>query len=38
MCLSPAISMTLPQAWQARALAADHPDEDSLLASLARLG
>lgn len=37
-CLSQAIAAELPEPWRARAVAADHPDEDSLLASLAALG
>lgn len=37
-CLSCAIAAELPQAWRARTVAARHPDEDSLLASLAGLG
>jgi len=38
VCLSAAIAGELPQNWQGRAAAAEHPDEDSLLASLAGLG
>ncbi|MDP3525289.1 MAG: hypothetical protein Q8S27_11970 [Hoeflea sp.] len=38
ICLSEAIAAELPDGWRARAIAADHPDEDSLLASLAALG
>lgn len=37
-CLSPEISAGLPDAWQARVVTASHPDEESLLASLAALG
>ena len=38
VCLSPAIATELPEAWQTRVITADHPNEDSLLASLAALG
>jgi len=38
LCLSAAISVELPQEWQSRAMVAAHPDEDSLFASLAKLG
>ena len=38
VCLSPAIAAALPERWRARSIAADHPDEDRLLASLAALG
>ena len=38
ICLSAAIAAELPAKWRARAIAAQHPDEDSLLASLAALG
>lgn len=37
LCLSEAIADELPMRWRARSLVADHPDEDSLLASLAGL-
>ncbi|WP_394691449.1 uroporphyrinogen-III synthase [Hoeflea sp.] len=38
VCLSPEITRAFPEDWTARVLSADHPDEDSLLASLAGLG
>lgn len=38
VCLSPEITGAFPEDWTARVLSADHPDEDSLLASLAGLG
>ncbi|MBC7282458.1 uroporphyrinogen-III synthase [Hoeflea sp.] len=38
ICLSDTIAAELPGNWRARAIAARHPDEDSLLASLAALG
>ncbi|MBU4531847.1 MAG: uroporphyrinogen-III synthase [Hoeflea sp.] len=38
ICLSEAIMTELPAGWRARAIAADHPDEDRLLASLDALG
>ncbi len=38
VCLSPAIRTELPDRWRARSIATDHPNEDSLLASLAALG
>jgi uroporphyrinogen-III synthase len=37
-CLSNAIAGELEQGWQSRVTVAEHPDEDSLLASMARLG
>jgi hypothetical protein len=39
VCLAPAISpVNFAEGWKARVLSAEHPDEDSLLASLAGLG
>ncbi|KGF66869.1 hypothetical protein LL06_25655, partial [Hoeflea sp. BAL378] len=38
LCLSPAIAEALPEPWRARCVIAGHPDENSLLASLAALG
>lgn len=38
ICLSRTIAAELPETWRERAVAARHPDEDSLLASLAGLG
>jgi len=38
LCLSDAIAAELPASWRARAIAARHPDEDSLLALLDTLG
>lgn len=38
VCLSPEISSAFPETWMARVISAGHPDEDSLLASLAGLG
>lgn len=38
LCLSPAIASQLRKTWQDRSVIAAHPDEDSLLASLAGLG
>ena len=38
LCLSAAISGELRKTWQDRSIVAGHPDEDSLLASLAGLG
>jgi uroporphyrinogen-III synthase len=37
-CLSSAIAGELEQGWQSRVVVAEHPDEDCLLASMARLG
>ena len=37
-CLSSAIAGELEQGWQSRVVVAEHPDEDSLLASMVRLG
>lgn len=37
-CLSSAIAGELEQGWRSRVVVAEHPDEDSLLASMARLG
>tara|TARA_R110002020_G_scaffold24826_8_gene81158 strand:- start:6092 stop:6856 length:765 start_codon:yes stop_codon:yes gene_type:complete len=38
LCLSATIAQVLPEPWRARCVVADHPDENSLLASLAALG
>lgn len=37
-CLSSAIARELDKGWQSRVVVAEHPDEDSLLASMAALG
>lgn len=37
LCLSASISSELPPQWQSRAIVAEQPEEDSLLASLAKL-
>ena len=37
LCFSAAIAAELPQEWQSRVIVAGRPDEDSLLASLAKL-
>ena len=37
-CLSAMIAAELPESWQPRIITANHPNEDSLLASLAALG
>lgn len=38
VCLSPEITSAFPEGWASRVFSARHPDEDSLLASLAALG
>lgn len=38
VCLSPEITRAFPESWTLRTCAAEQPDEDSLLASLAGLG
>jgi uroporphyrinogen-III synthase len=38
VCLAPAIASAFPEGWKAQVVSAEHPDEDSLLASLAALG